>query len=395
MKNDPLSHPDSDQPALPSVSEQGVAEDQAVQLPGFRAWDEFWMPIVNSHRGWWDRHGDFEPVYCLPEAVIEALVPHVPAIRDTQGSRPKKALIAKSDADAERAFGWACRGFAPDTVGVWLGAPIRYPGLTAAEVTLNLPPEIAEQFSQINNTSDAQFTSTLDALKDKLEANRHQTLGAAGRLTFDRQYRRELETLKQMWSCLSPKPRLNVGSATVLGPGVRVPQVPGMERCSPEIAAFYDAYGKFIKNRTLASLVTWDLPLPQGPLPGHAGAVVLLRGTDAPVDCHSPYYDIPSDEDVRKGIRQRQRRDGRDAGVEMEFPLTDTSARYDTLKKRYLPSTFETAFRMWLIEETVCRRYGRVHGIKSRLQDVFSRMFGIASGRVNKITQIYHEFLTC
>lgn len=389
MKNDPSSHPDSDQTALPPVPEHPVGGELAVPLSGTRFWCDHWNPFVNAHPEWWNRHGDHEPVYSLPEPVTEALAKYEPAIRDKKGSRPKKALITGGDADAERAFHQACREYAPDTVGVWMGTPIRYPALAPANIAPELSPEVAVLFSQINDTSPAQIKSTLAAIKSKLEADRHQTLGCVGRLNFDLQYREELDALKQMWTCLSPSPPLPVGSAPLLGPKIPVPMGVEVSRCSLEVTAFYDAYGRFIKKWWLASLVTWDLPLLQGPLPVHAGAVSHLRGSDAPVYCYPSYYDIPSDEDVRKGIRQRQRREGREAGIKMEFPVTDASARGGS------PSTLETAFRMWFIEETVCRRYGPVRGIKSRLEDAFSEIFPISRDRIKQIRKKYHNFLTC
>jgi hypothetical protein len=391
-------------PALRNPNTMGPG----VPHPGFRSWGDCWPAFAGAHADWLKRHSELDPIYALPECVTTHLSESTKAIPGKR-IRAKKAIIEARDTDAERAFLKLCRDWGPDTVGVWMDRPIQYQLLLQTEASFDFPTELRESFCEENNISLKQLEAGLAACKARLDPAAHQMLGFAGRLTFDKQYRGDLAALKGMWDRLQQKPSLAVGSATLLRAATPASHVTQREILPEEVARFYDAYGQFIKKWELNGLVTWDLPSPQGPLEGiSAGSVAHLRGSDSSVVYYPAYYDVSSRENLRDIIRAAQKRAGRDAGIEMKFPVTNTSARRESRKagskkespatktspQRYSPSTYELALRMWLIEETVTRRYGHPHGLAARLQAAFQAQFDLSDARVKELRNHYLPYLT-
>jgi len=63
-----------------------------------------------------------------------------------------------------------------------------------------------------------------------------------------------------------------------------------------------------------------------------------------------------------------------------------------------LPSRWETAFRLWFVEQTVRSRYTRRHGLITRLIDgligwLTDRGQTISPGRVNQVRRLYCDAL--
>jgi hypothetical protein len=100
------------------------------------------------------------------------------------------------------------------------------------------------------------------------------------------------------------------------------------------------------------------------------------------------YYDIPSHRDVREETRDAQRRAAEDAGIKLEHPVTDISARGTKA------SGYESAFRLWFLEQTVLTRYGKLRGMVDRLVPVFAGLLGCSEDRVKQVRKVYTAFLT-
>src|SRR5262249_48658678 len=134
------------------------------------------------------------------------------------------------------------------------------------------------------------------------------------------------------------------------------------ERLPAAAVQFLDEAGAFLRKWQLSELVTWDLPLPQGPLSEiPLGVAAQLLGPDHVAFTHPSYYDIPSGTDLRGQVRDQQARVACDAGIGKDHPLTDIGPRDGR------PSGYEAAFRLWLVEHAARQRYGERRGLVARL----------------------------
>jgi hypothetical protein len=117
------------------------------------------------------------------------------------------------------------------------------------------------------------------------------------------------------------------------------------------------------------------------------GLAISTLGPDYRVDTIPTYYDIPSNIDVRKVIRRRQGQAAADDGIEQAHPVTDTSPR-DGRASRY-----ESALRLWFIEQSIRKRYGAPPGLVGRLVPVFAALINVSEYRVQQLRNLYKEAL--
>ncbi len=249
-------------------------------------------------------------MYRLSEPVIAEL--------SDRGSRKRSAILDDAEQKAERAFHHLCESYAPDVVGVWDGRRIHYPLFDS----IPSPPPFAElmreakwdQFGPL-----ARVESEARNLTAKMDADRHQQLAYAGVLTFDDRYRSERDRLIELARTISGTLSWPLYASTcdeaVLSANASAPT---------DVATFFDELARFLRKYNLAGLVTWDLPLPQGPLEG----VMLnlarhLLGPNEPVNKVPTYYDIPSNVNVRAEIQKQQRREARQRGIQGRHPVSD------------------------------------------------------------------------
>src|SRR5262249_15430815 len=132
-------------------------------------------------------------------------------------------------------------------------------------------------------------------------------------------------------------------------------------------------FAQFLRNWWLVELVTWDLPLVQGPLEFvPTGLTQHLLGPNAITSFVPAYYNIPCAQDVRAEVRLEQEQQGLAAGVGNEFPLTELSARDGQ------PSEWENAFRLWFLELAARQRYEKPpRGLIARLCECFGEMHNV------------------
>jgi hypothetical protein len=230
----------------------------------------------------------------------------------------------------------------------------------------------------------------LRELLGRTQGIQHQISGYAGRLTFDEQYRREKADLQRRWWGLPDRPPLPLESNVADRPGIPVASIEPYRPFlpDPDVERFLIDFGRFMRRWGLCRMVTWDLPLAQGPAEEvPLGLATSLLGPDHPVDVIPSYYDIPSDFDLRESIRGRQREAAADDGITLEHPVTDISSRAGRA------SQFESAFQLWLIERAVTSRYGRPRGMITRLTLAFSGYLGVLEDRIPQLRRIYSRFL--
>jgi len=352
----------------------------------FRDWSQIWSQFLKRHESWWNRRVDQpqEPVYTLPKFVVTALSAESKKIGN---NRATKRLLSATDEQAENSFRKSCESFLKDTVGVWRDQPVRYPYLFDVEPNLGVDDKQIRMLME-QGLTEQQIQDSLRKLEPKGVGIRHQLLGYAGFLTFNRQFIEERTVLQKSWQGLPPDSVRTQTSASLLASPVPVQLLPGFEQLSEDHQSFCALLSELVTKWGLCGFATWDLPLPQGPLQElPAGLITTLRGPETIVNSVPNHFDVSSKVNLREELRDSQRRGGERAGLEHELPVADTSARGGSA------STHETKFRMWFAEVTLRRRYGKIHGAATRLGKAFAEELGISVERLKKLRAEYVDFL--
>jgi hypothetical protein len=355
--------------------------------PG-RLWAGVWKAFVKEFGGWWDRVGGDGPVYALPSEIIESLAKGTgPSDSDHRASKP---LITMKDAWAERAFLRVCKGFQSVTVGVWDGEPIAYP-LLAEPAVPPLPPDWLISASWLaESMSLPEAKLLLEKAYREMGPHHQQMLGYVGWLTLNEQYRDERSAIRARWASLPDRPSLPIDANVADRPPEPVVSIgPDHGRVlGDELARFLTDFGQFTRKWRINRMITWELPYPQGPLDQiPLGMAVLIQGPDHRVDTVPSYFDLPSNIDVRESIRRHQGQAAADDGIEQAHPVTDTSPRDGRA------SQYESAFRLWLIERTIRKRYGSPRGLVGRLLPVFAKLLDVSEDRILQLRQLYKKAL--
>jgi hypothetical protein len=340
--------------------------------PEWRSWTAHLRPCLEQHREWYNGRilNSLEPAYTLPVSVITALS----TATEARGSgRASRRLISDADEQAERSFRQTCESYSPDTIGFWRDQPVQYSLLFPVEANLGLSEALVSVLMEGGTTKEQVRVSLAQAARTSAE-RRHQMLGYVGLLCQNEQFIAERDQLKVAFSTLPPHTALSQSSGGLLAPEL-----------SEALQSFYNGVRDLIQKWNLTGFATWDLPIPQGPLDSApVGLISRLRGPQTRVTYVPPYYDVSSNVNLREEQRERQRREGQAAGVNLEFPLCDTSARRGE-SGRINPSSYETMFRIWLIHITVRRRYGRIRGAAARMDDALATDFGISPERIRHL----------
>lgn len=339
-------------------------------LAGHPSWATSWGGFIEKNRSWWDRVGGDGPVYTLPIGVIEGLAQGTRS-SDSQ-HRSLEPLIPGADAESEHRFLRFCKDFQSTTVGVSDGRPVAYQLLTESRPT--------------GSSSSAEMDGNLREVLDRLQGIHHQLLGYVGRLTFDAQYHRDKADLEARWTSLPDRPPLPLNANVADQPPMPIASIDRRRDrvLGEDVERFLLDFGSFMRKWRLNGMITWDLPLPQGPLEETPlGLQVTVLGPDHLATTIPSFYDIPSGADVREIIREQQGRAASDDGVEMGHPVTDASSRAGHA------SQYEAAFRLWLIERSVRRRYGSPRGLVARLKSAFAILMGVSEDRVHQLRQLY------
>jgi hypothetical protein len=369
----------------PPRLEQGNRIDFEMLAPG-RSWAEEWNAFVEKHRSWWDRFGGDGPVYALPREIIESLAKAIePSDSDHRASKP---LITGKDARAERAFLRVCQTF--QSLGVWDGKPIAYPLLTEPAIPRVPPDSLIPDEWLADGRSRREVKLLLEKLYRELGQHHQQMLGYVGRLTLNKQYRDERSAIRGRWASLPDRPSLPIDANVADRPPIPVVSIrPYRGRVlGDELAQVLTDFGRFMRKWRINRMITWELPYPQGPMDQiPLGMAVLIQGPDHRVDTIPSYFDTPSSVDVRKEIRRRQRQAAAADGINQAHPVTDTSPR-DGRASRY-----ESAFRLWLIEQSIRKRYGAPRGLVVRLVPVFADLIKVSENRVQQLRQLYKDAL--
>jgi hypothetical protein len=230
----------------------------------------------------------------------------------------------------------------------------------------------------------------MQELQERSGQTRRRLLGYVGYLTFHQRYQAEKRTLFERWLALPAPPPLPLRANLQDQPAITVHSgtPPPGDRLPDEVSLFLSDMGQFQRKWQLAQMVTWEFPMPQGPLlsvPLKMAAQLL--GPDQLVSTSPVSYDAPSSEDEREAIRNQQKQAARMAGLSGDFPLSGLGGRGDDASAR------EDAFRLWLIEKTVRSRYGSPRGLVVRLMTAFEELLGCGQERIKQLRRLYLPFL--
>jgi hypothetical protein len=353
-----------------------------------RPWRARWESFLADHSEWWGRAPHPDPVYWLPEQVVDRLARTVTS--EGKAHRDRPALLTPAEANAEHAFRKCCLSFGGSVVGVWEGTPVSYEPL-ARLPSVTVSEEQIREMGWDRFGTGASLRDRLETVQRKAEGARHQQIAFAGWLTFLRPYQEDKERLTAQWANLGvalPWPLLANTADREPTPVLRAEIDPG--RILPaEASDFLEAATRFMRKWKLARMATWDLPLPQGPLE-HVplGLARHILGPDDTGVFFPGYFDIPSAQDVRAEIRERQDAAAREAGLGAEFPLTDLTPRAGSA------SAWENAFQLWFVERAVLQRYAGRRGLTSRLVEAIADMLDCSEDRVKQLRGLYRPSST-
>ncbi len=370
------------------------------RLHGTQNFEVLTSSLRLEYPNWWTKFSVGEPIYCLPIEVINALSRTFNPPPGGEHYR-KNRLISEEDQNAEIALRQICMRYA-SAVGLGRTASglVCCPGLLESDEyerrKTSFLAAVREQFpewgSEGPNGEDAE--ALFHKLLDRSAGAESQLLGIAGVFILNPTFREERKRLFDQWKTLEVPLPLDLDSSVLFdesrwSEGL-ARRIIGFTLTDP-IIHFYKAYSDFLKRYDLTHLVTWDLPMPAGPLEHvPAGLVTRVRGNDAIVSAIPASFEIPSTPNMHSQIREIQKQEGLRRGIdpkELAFPIGGASPRAGH------PSNPETTFRMWLIELAVLRRYGRPYRLAARLIEAFAEMFGIEVASARKIREGYKKFL--
>lgn len=345
-------------------------------------WSVAWQQFINGHRDWWQRYGQ-EPVYTLPEPVIVHLR-GLRLIKDGPSRQIKPALISDKDASAENAFRTTCEHYGASTIGVWNEVPIRYDPLFPP------PPSPGDLLAQLNWEGFGPIAiQQVQDLQQRSASVQHRLLGYVGYITFNRGYQAEKEALRDRWLSLGNCLPFPLVAANY--PPASVPlteEASSAHRPSTAISSFVQDIRAFLGKWQLRQLETWDLPTPQGPLVGvQAGLVSQLLGPHHLVTALPASVETPTSEYEHDATHSYQRHGAKLAGLAGKHPLSGLGGR------KIHASAEENAFRLWLLENTVRRRYDAPWGLVARLTAAFGEILKVNEERIKQLRDLYGPFL--
>lgn len=349
---------------------------------GFRAFRELarngvyasWRPAFRRFQktcgNWLATHTTNGPVYALPREVLAELSASTPASR---GRRARKALLQPYEQQAEEAFLELCRGFNEDVVGVWEQVPVQYPLVSASMSSVEWVRNAVVEYEAAKAKRAGEAVDEARRCRAKLAGDEmaaqfgdyhHQMAAYAGWLTLNAQYRQELGNLRATWGALGKPLLFPLRAHERAWPG----------RLKPTIASFRECVRRFLNKWQLTSLVTWDLPEPQGPTIMPATAAKNLLGDQVIVALPS-YFDIRSSRTFHDRVIEQQAGLARALGIGADHPLVDIAPTrlgsrsvISGQAQGFVPSAWETAFRLWFVERVARSRYGDRRGLSTRLE---------------------------
>jgi len=312
--------------------------------------DDGWAEFASKHRFWLLELGQPNPLYCLPNEIIDYL------------SRPRKQRgiqLSPRAIEAERDLVQLCDQ--SGSVVIPDGRLIHYPLLFASpeqnsnESLKVYPPRF---WSEAISSNRAVF----DRLK-----------GYAGRIVIDPLFQEETRALSTLWHSWPEAERpIFPLSRFICSNDYPVCVWNGTN----EQNSFEASFKQFCDKWMITGMATWDLPIPQSPeFPGNKVNIDrhFLRGL---ATISVPFfYSLQGDDSVVSAVYRYQKK-------ALEKGIDENLAGLGHHKN------FGTMLMIAHLEETIRRRYGNGKansGLVSQLEEAFQEFLGIKEDQVRKL----------
>ena len=321
-----------------------------------------------------------EPLYWIPGELINSLSKIV-----SNASGSKRAILSAQEVRAENAFRYVCQGYLKSTIGIQEGLPIIYilGNANSAKLDLENPAmqEFLDQFSSSDRNKYRNSILTLNIESDSIEM---KSLGRAGQITFDADYRSERDRLRKLWEKLEKKvPFPWTKSLNVHGP---IEESQGdfvLSRLTDTEVDFVKSRDAFFRKWEICRMVNWDLPIILGPSgPISLAEAALRNDPETLVNITPSYLTERSDYDRKIRDEETQQMNAENLGRLGSYPVQGISGRDGT-------SSFAQAFQMYIYERAITKRYPNRPGIIGRIEDGFADLFDIGSDRVKQLRKHY------
>ena len=311
--------------------------------------DEEWEDFASKHQGWLQEVKRAGPLYCLPKEVIDSLA---------QCSRPKCQLLNRQAIKAEQDLARLCGPVR--AVGFSEGRFIYYPFLVAAPAGSSGQPSTAE-------------SSWLSSVVSDDEAILERLKGYVGRLVTDPLFMADVAPLSARWQRWSESQR----PILPLQRFICANHYPVLvHTATAEQNAFEESFRVFCDRWLLAGMVTWDLPVPRGPVLPAAGQPTLECDPAGMLTLVVPFfYPLLGDDSLPVAIYRRQKADVRQKGLDPDLAgLTHYKAYGHMLAVAHL-------------EQVIMNRYGHgkhPYGVVSQVEEALHHVLGVGLDQIKK-----------
>jgi hypothetical protein len=295
--------------------------------------------------------GDADPVYALPQLVIDALA---------RRSRLGCPLFDARAARAESTFTTFCEQ--TGSVGWWSGLPVQFTVLDA--VRARIPAEVLARLGW------ARYETIIHALLGRCDRIRERLRGIVGWLLTEPTFLQELAEVRCLFEKLplGERPWFPLGRLLVAHEDT--PEVP--------LCAFGDALGQLLDRWELVGLASWDLPIPQGPLMPNMLPTDALAQPRGGVQLHVPTgFPLEGDDNLHAQIVQAQHREAMRAELDESRAGTPRSVVYGRM------------FQLIHLERAVRSRFDTAPaGLVGRIETAATDVLGLSLERVQRLRKI-------
>lgn len=299
---------------------------------------------------WWQLRPGDTPVYAIPADAL---------------NNDRLRGFLGMNLEAERAFSAFCATRL--IVGTCGNSYIAYDLLTRSSIVL---PEIPNHPSLSSKLWTRAALLAVEKRSRRNAAAAERILGVAGWLSTEPTYLEELKQIRAIYSSLAENERPRFPLAKLVwGP------LEGQEPHEGKRDPGFGQIGGFLDRWGLDRLVTWDLPIPSGPLisnllPLHSPANPL-QGIHVTLPLH---YPLQGDDAILEQIKNLQTRRASELGMPPGFGGISHASQYAQM------------FRLIFLELTICSRFPRVpRGLVAAIERAASEYLGVEASSVSRL----------
>jgi hypothetical protein len=262
---------------------------------------------------WLRRFPDCEPVYRLPETVLNELC----------RSRKGPLLI---DREAEEAFTAHCQDVG-DAVGFWDNRPIKYTWLSPPTPPRSFKTKTSDPWSlSKERAADSYYKQVVDGI--------HRSLGTAGWLRTEPAFLKQVEEIKSLWTAApcAERPSFPLSRESVISVAAsKGTMKSGASSLRVQMLEFFDRW-------ELLEMATWELPDPRTPVLSMPRALGVGQNEQAqsPIGIHvyvPLHYRVSDGDSLLTDIGEMQQSLARSLGIDQSFAGLEHYELYATVFK--------------------------------------------------------------